>query len=86
MKNKFAAVLFTVPACLLMLEIEFHGVYALHIPKFDRRNQNIIVKTRYVIDKDGWRFAYLRLMAEISPRLSAFFGIGSVGPGEVPEL
>jgi hypothetical protein len=38
-------------------------VNALHIPKFDRRNQNIIVKSGYVIDRDGWRIAYLRLLA-----------------------
>ena len=29
----------------------FHCVNALHIPKFDRRNQNIIVKSGYVIDR-----------------------------------
>jgi hypothetical protein len=41
----------------------FLCVNALHIPKFDRRNQNVIVKNGYAIDRDGWRVAYLRLMA-----------------------
>ena len=41
----------------------FLCVNALHIPKFDRRNRNIIVKNGYAIDREGWRIAYLRLMA-----------------------
>ncbi len=41
----------------------FYCVNALHIPKFDRRNRNIIVKSGYVIDRKGWQIAYLRLMA-----------------------
>jgi hypothetical protein len=40
----------------------FLCINALHIPKFDRRNRNIIVKNGYAIDRDGWRAAYLRLM------------------------
>lgn len=49
---------------------------ALHIPKFDRRNQNIIVKSGYVIDKDGWQVAYLRLMAGNISSAFCFFRDG----------
>jgi hypothetical protein len=41
----------------------FLCINALHIPKFDRRNQHVIVKNGYAIDREGWRVAYLRLMA-----------------------
>jgi hypothetical protein len=54
----------------------FYCVNALHIPKFDRRNQNIIVKSGYVIDRDGWRFAYLRLMAGNVSSAFCFFRDG----------
>ena len=54
----------------------FHCVNALHIPKFDRRNQNIIVKSGYVIDKGGWRVAYLRLMAGNISSAFCFFRDG----------
>ena len=54
----------------------FYCVNALHIPKFDRRNRNIIVKSGYVIDRRGWRIAYLRLMAgNISSAFCFFFAI-----------
>lgn len=36
---------------------------ALHIPKFDMRNENIIVRSGYVMGRGRWRLAYLRLMA-----------------------
>ncbi len=54
----------------------FHCVNALHIPKFDRRNTNIIVKNGYVIDRDGWRIAYLRLMAGNISSAFCFFRDG----------
>ena len=54
----------------------FLCVNALHIPKFDRRNRNIIVKSGYVIDKKGWRFAYLRLMAGNISSAFCFFRDG----------
>jgi hypothetical protein len=41
----------------------FFGLNALVIPKFDRSNQNIIVKNGYAIDRPGWRLTYVRLMA-----------------------
>jgi hypothetical protein len=49
---------------------------ALHIPKFDRRNHNIIVKNGYAIDKNGWRIAYLRLLAGESSAAYCFFRDG----------
>jgi hypothetical protein len=54
----------------------FHCINALHIPKFDRRNQNIIVKSGYVIDRGGWRAAYLRLMAGNISSAFCFFRDG----------
>jgi len=51
-------------------------VNALHIPKFDRRNLNIIVKGGYVIDRDGWRVAYLRLLAGNLSSAFCFFRDG----------
>jgi hypothetical protein len=54
----------------------FQCVNALHIPKFDRRNRNIIVKSGYVIDKAGWRIAYLRLMAGNISSAFCFFRDG----------
>ena len=41
----------------------FFCANALHIPKFDRRNENIVVKSGYVINRDRWQIAYLRLLA-----------------------
>jgi hypothetical protein len=46
---------------------------ALHIPKFDRRNRNVIVKNGYAIDKNGWRLTYLRLLAGESSSAYCFF-------------
>jgi hypothetical protein len=43
--------------------VVFFCVNALHIPKFDQRNKNILVKNGYTIDRQGWQVAYLRLMA-----------------------
>ena len=54
----------------------FCCVNALHIPKFDRRNLNIVVKNGYVIDRDGWRVAYLRLMAGNVSSAFCFFRDG----------
>lgn len=49
---------------------------ALHIPKFDRRNHNIIVKNGYAIDKNGWRVAYLKLLAGENSAAYCFFRDG----------
>ncbi len=54
----------------------FFCANALHIPKFDRRNKNIIVKSGYVIDRNGWRIAYLRLMAGNVSSAFCFFRDG----------
>lgn len=42
--------------------VVFHCVNDLHIPKFDRRNKNIVVKDGYLLDKEGWQMAYVRLL------------------------
>jgi hypothetical protein len=49
---------------------------ALHIPKFDRRNHNIIVKNGYAIGKDGWRLTYLKLLAGENSSAYCFFRDG----------
>ncbi|MEN6559585.1 MAG: hypothetical protein ABFD52_02260 [Acidobacteriota bacterium] len=54
----------------------FLCVNALHIPKFDRRNRNIIVKSGYVIDRSGWRITYARLMAGNVSSAFCFFRDG----------
>ena len=54
----------------------FHCVNALHIPKFDRQNHNIVVKSGYVIDRDGWRIAYLKLIAGNISSAFCFFRDG----------
>jgi hypothetical protein len=51
----------------------FYSVNALGIPTFDRRNQNVIVKNGYAIDRDGWRLAYLRLLAGNTSAAYCFF-------------
>lgn len=51
-------------------------VNALHIPKFDKRNKHIIVKSGYAIDQDGWRITYLRLMAGNISSAFCFFRDG----------
>jgi len=43
-------------------DIIFHCVNALHIPKFDMKNDNVIVKNGHLFDKDSWKVAYIRLM------------------------
>lgn len=42
--------------------VVFHCVNDLHIPKFDRRNKNIVVKNGHLLDKQGWRAAYVKLL------------------------
>jgi hypothetical protein len=37
-------------------------VNALHIPKFDKRNENIVVKNGHTFEKNRWKLAYLRVM------------------------
>ncbi len=51
-------------------------VNALHIPAFDKRNGNIIVKSGYPIDRNGWRLTYLRLMAGNLSSAFCFFRDG----------
>jgi hypothetical protein len=54
----------------------FHCVNALHIPFFDQRNQGVVVKSGYVIDRAGWQLAYLRLMAGNISAAYCFFRDG----------
>lgn len=42
--------------------VVFHCVNDLHIPTFDRRNGNIFVKNGHLLDKQGWRMAYTKLL------------------------
>jgi hypothetical protein len=42
--------------------VVFHCVNDLHIPKFDRRNESIVVKNGHLLDEQGWRMAYVRLL------------------------
>jgi hypothetical protein len=51
-------------------------INALHIPKFDRINKHIIVRSGYAIDLDGWRITYLRLMAGNISSAFCFFRDG----------
>lgn len=44
------------------IEKVFFCVNALHIPKFDRRNDHVIVKSGFLFEKDSWKMAYVRLM------------------------
>jgi len=37
-------------------------VNELHIPKFDKVNNNVVVKSGYIFNKTSWRAAYIRLM------------------------
>jgi hypothetical protein len=43
---------------------------------FDKRNKNIIVKSGYAIDRDGWRITYLRLLAGNISSAFCFFRDG----------
>lgn len=36
---------------------------ALHIPVFDRRNKNVIVRSGYPMERQNWRLTYIRLLA-----------------------
>jgi hypothetical protein len=56
--------------------VVFHCVNALHIPWFDARNKDVVVKSGYVIDRSGWRIAYLRLMAGNTSAAYCFFRDG----------
>jgi len=49
---------------------------ALHIPKFDRRNHNVIVKNGYAINQNGWRVTYLKLLAGENSSAYCFFRDG----------
>ena len=40
----------------------FFCVNALHIPKFDRRNDNIVVKSGHLFEKEDWKTTYIRIM------------------------
>jgi len=40
----------------------FFCLNALHIPKFDKRNQHIVVKSGHTFEKNRWKVAYLRVM------------------------
>ncbi len=40
----------------------FFCVNALHIPKFDRRNDHVIIKSGFLFKKDSWKIAYIRRM------------------------
>lgn len=40
----------------------FNCINDLHIPKFDQKQDNIIVKHGYAFDKNSWQSAYLRLL------------------------
>lgn len=51
-------------------------VNALHISGFDRRSRNVIVKSGYPIDRDGWRITYLRLLAGNISSAYCFFRDG----------
>jgi hypothetical protein len=51
----------------------FFAVNALTIPGFDKRNRDVIVKSGYLIDRKGWRIAYLRLLAGNTSSAFCFF-------------
>jgi len=54
----------------------FFCVNALHIPKFDQRNQHVIVKGGHVMNRNGWRNTYLRLLAGNASSAFCFFRDG----------
>ena len=43
-------------------EFCFNCLNDLHIPKFDKKQENIIVKHGYAFDKKNWKSAYIRLL------------------------
>ena len=49
---------------------------ALHIPVFDRRNKNVIVKSGYPMERDNWRVTYVRLLAGNVSAAFCFFRDG----------
>jgi len=51
----------------------FFNVNALTIPRFDQMNRGVIVKSGYIIDRKGWRIAYLRLLAGNASSAYSFF-------------
>jgi hypothetical protein len=57
-----------------------------YIPKFDQRNEHVIVKSGYPMDRDGWRVTCLRLLAGIRHRHSASSGRDQEDPGEISGL
>ena len=40
----------------------FFCVNALHIPKFDKKNENIVVRSGHLFEKKNWKPSYLRIM------------------------
>ena len=44
------------------IEKVFFCVNALHIPKFDRRNDHVTVKNGLLFEKNSWKMAYVKLM------------------------
>lgn len=40
----------------------FNCVNDLHIPKFDQKQENLIVKNGHVFEKNSWKSAYIRLL------------------------
>ena len=40
----------------------FNCVNELHIPKFDKKQENLIVKNGHVFEKHSWKSAYIRLL------------------------
>jgi hypothetical protein len=48
----------------------FFCLNALHIPKFDKRNQHLVVKNGYILPEDGWVLAFIK--TTISNISSAF--------------
>lgn len=54
----------------------FFCLNALHIPKFDLRNKNIIVKNGYILDRDGWQLTYVKLLIGNMSSAFCFFRDG----------
>lgn len=51
-------------------------VNALHLPTFDQKIQNVIVKNGYAINRTHWQFTYVRLMAGNISSTFCFFRDG----------
>ena len=54
----------------------FFTVNALHIPKFDRKNQNILVKSGYLFNANNWKLPYFRIMVGNISSAYCFFRDG----------